>query len=73
MFGEAIEVPLLGKSLVEICSGSHVLPQGWQKLESVDRGREFPREIQLLIEACRRYPLVNTERLTRPYSVENRD
>lgn len=56
VFGEAIGVPLLGKSLVEICSGSHVLPQGWQKLESVDRGREFPREIQLLIEACCRVP-----------------
>lgn len=54
MFGEAIEVPLLGKSLVAICSGSHVLPWGWQKLELVDRGREFPREIQLLIEACSR-------------------
>lgn len=54
VFGEAIEVPLLGKSLVEICLGSHVLPQGWQKLESVNRGREFPREIQLLIEACHR-------------------
>lgn len=54
MFGEAVEVPLLGKALVAICSGSHVLPWGWQKLESVDRGREFPREIQLLIEACSR-------------------
>lgn len=52
--GEAIEVPWLGKSLVAICSGSHVPPQGGQKLESVDRGREFPREIQLLIEACSR-------------------
>lgn len=56
VFGEEIEVPLLGKSLVAICSGSHVLPRVWQKLESVDRGREFPREIQLLIEACSRVP-----------------